>query len=436
MYYMKRSYSSLLFAFFYLLCMGYANGKAISSTPKKDSSSAYHYIELSLKSSYLLDSRGIANKSVYDYFKGKYFTKDDINLLNRNLKNTSVLGQDFSMDIVYKRNRNRLDNFLNDIHYGFRSHFDLSIGKDLAGLASRGNAPYAGKNLDNTNLLFRSISWHKIGVSFCYFKRSSDAPILTVGLNYVSGNNYTYANLTNTQIFTQQNGDYIDAKWNIDYRSSNSSNLFGFGGNGASMDLKYLTWFINHQDSRKSPVFIEAQVIDLGFISWNKNNKNLSWDSSLRFSGIDVGNITAITSKNYSDHLSDSLKTILNSHYNYLKNNSILPAIFVLKISKVYINGKKYNNVYAKLDYMVRASYKPQLTFGVESIKSRYSLTPQIRLGGYGDFNIDLFYNYYINQSKTKQKWYFSVKIYSIEALIAPKYQSGLGLSIQTNYKF
>ncbi len=430
---MKRNYNIILFAFFYLVCIGYTCGKVVSNTPKKDSSSEIRRIdcfqEITLKSTYLLDSRGIANKSIYDYFMGKYFTKEDINLLNRNLKSTSILGQDFITDIVYKRE----DYFLNDIHYGFRSHFDGSIGKDLAGLASRGNAPYAGKNLDNTSLLFRSISWHKVGVSFCYFNRRQNVPILTTSINYVSGNNYTYINLNNTQIFTQQNGDYIDARWNVDYRSSTTNKVFGFGGNGASIDLRYQQYF--NIRKAKIPIWIEAVVTDLGFISWNKNNKNLSWDSSLRFSGLDVGNITAITGKNYTDRLSDSVKTILNSHYNYLKNNSILPAIFVLKISKIYTNGKAYNNAYVKLDYMMQASYKPQLTLGVDALKRKHTWSPQIRFGGYGDFNIDLFYNYYIKKN-TKQKWYFSVKLYSIEALIAPKYQSGLGLGIQTNYKF
>ena len=353
---MKRNYSIILFLVFYVLCIGYTYGKTFSNTPKKDSSSAYkaidYFQEITLKSTYLVDSRGIANKSIYDYFMGKYFTKDDINLLNRNLKSTSILGQDFITDLVFKR-RNY---FLNDIHYGFRSHFDGSIGKDLAGLASRGNAPYAGKNLDNTNLLFRSISWHKIGVAFCYFNKKQLDPLLTTSLNYVSGNNYTYINLSNAQIFTQKNGDYIDARWNADYRSSATNKVFGFAGNGASIDLKFQKDIYTKKSEKHYKV--EAQVTDLGFISWNKNNKNLSWDSSLRFSGLDVGNITTITSKNYTDNLSDSLKTILNSHYNYLKNNSILPAIFGLKISKIYTNGKTYNNAYVKLDYMMQASYK------------------------------------------------------------------------------
>jgi len=431
MYYMKRNYNIILFAFFYLVCIGYTDASFLIL--RKDSCPEFpysYYRELDFKSNSLLDSRGIANKSIYDYFMGKYFTKEDINLLNRNLKSTSILGQDFITDLVYKRE----DYFLNDIHYGFRSHFDGSIGKDLAGLASKGNAPYAGKNLDNTNLLFRSISWHKIGVSFCYFNRKQQEPILTTSINYVSGNNYTYINLSNTQIFTQQNGDYIDSRWNADYRSSTTNKVLGFGGNGASIDLKYSKYFFN-RGAGKQGVLLDAQITDLGFISWNKNNKNLSWDSSLRFSGLDVGNITTIASENYTDNLSDSLKTLLNSHYNYLKNNSILPAIFVLKISKIYTNGKTFNNSYVKLDYMMQASYKPQLTLGVESTKGKHALTPQIRFGGYGDFNIDLFYNYYIKKN-TKQKWYFSVKLYSIEAIIAPKYQSGLGLGIQTNYKF
>lgn len=434
MYYMKRNYNIILFAFFYLVCIGYTCGKVVSNTPKKDSSSEIRRIdyfqEIILKSTYLFDSRGIANKSIYDYFMGKYFTKEDINLLNRNLKSTSILGQDFITDLVFKRRKY----FLNDLHYGFRSHFDGSIGKDLAGLASRGNAPYAGKNLDNTNLLFRSISWHKIGVSFCYFNKKQLDPVLTTSLNYVSGNNYTHINLNNTQIFTQQNGDYIDAKWNADYRSSTTNKVSRFGGNGASIDLKFQKDIYTKKSEKHYRV--EAQVTDLGFISWNKNNKNLSWDSSLRFSGLDVGNITAITSKNYTDNLSDSLKTILNSHYNYLKNNSILPAIFVVKISKMYHTGKFSNTAYAKLDYMMQASYVPQLTLGMEALKGKHAFVPQIRFGGYGDFNVDLFYNYYISRGKTFQKWYFSVKLYSIEAIIAPKYQSGLGLGIQTNYKF
>ncbi|MDZ4758850.1 MAG: DUF5723 family protein [Bacteroidota bacterium] len=434
MYCMRQSYKAILFvaAFFCRFYFVYGNEKPNLIIDSGNKVKLHQYpTELYINLSYTLDSRGITTKSIYDYFMGKHFTTDDINLLNRNLKNTSVLGQDFIVDIVYKRK----NHFLNNIHYGFRSHFDGSIGKDLAGLASRGNAPYAGRNLDNMNLLFRSASWHKVGVSFGYYNNKQSEPTLALSLNYVSGNKYTYIHLSNTQIYTQQNGDYIDARWNVDYRSSVINKLFGFVGNGASIDFAYQKYF--NKKNKIYPIYIQAQITDLGFITWNKNNKNLSWDSAIRFSGLDVGNIAQVTSKNYTDNLSDSLKNLLNSHYNYLKNSSVLPAIFLVKISKKYEMGSNlkgissaYYNIYTQIDYMIYASYKPQLAMGVEVHKSRYALIPQIRFGGYGDYNIDLSYQY----KSRKNKFQMGIKLNSLEALVAPKYQSGLGLMIQSKY--
>ena len=78
--------------------------------------------------------------------------------------------------------------------------------------------------------------------------------------------------MSNTQIYTQQNGDYIDARWNVDYRSSVINKLFGFVGNGASIDFAYQKYF--NKKNKIYPIYIQAQITDLGFITWNKNNKN------------------------------------------------------------------------------------------------------------------------------------------------------------------
>lgn len=425
MYYMKLSYRKSMqrsFILFLILFIIYINSSfATIYTIYSDSSKANRNKEFSIKSWYQIDSRGITNRTLYQYLNGAYFSKEEVNELNRNLKQSNVLGQDIGFLVEARVSKEKYYK----VQYGFRSHFDAKASDQLLGLASRGNAPYAGKNLDKLSLLFHSVSWHKIGWTIGLGKsKKSYEPPLQISLNYLSGVHYNYINVSNMQLYTQQYGEYMNVRWNADYRSSTSNNIVG-NAMGAGVDVKYI------KQIRK--IYIQAEIDDLGFMAWNRNNKNLSWDSNFRFSGLDMRNVTQVTNKNYADSLSDSFKNILNSHYNSTKNSALLPAFFHIRFSKDYTYANRSYLTFVNIDYMFLASYKPQITFGVESslLKSKHMMIPQIRLGGYGDFNVDFIYVF----GRKENKFNLYIRLNSLEAIVVPRYQSGAGLVLQFKYR-
>lgn len=156
---------------------------------------------------------------------------------------------------------------------------------DLFNVAFFGNAGYAGQTADfsGSHNLSYNYRQFRLGIQKQFFTQSGLWEVGTA-LSLLTAKQGSSLDLKNVTLFTEQNGEYIDAYYNFEYFVSDSSNKGSLqtDGAGASVDLmlSYLS------PGRKSRFIFYAN--DVGFISWNKESRIYAADSSLHFTGIEV----------------------------------------------------------------------------------------------------------------------------------------------------
>ncbi len=352
---------------------------------------------------------------------GHYFIDSTMSQqVSSRFSSTNRLGFDLDAGITYVHKKDTVFGIpMSGYFFALRdrNHADAVFPGDLFNLVFQGNAMYAGRfaNLSNLNASILHYQQFEFGLSKVYPIYKAN---YTVGLalSFLKGQNDLTITTGNTKLGTQATGDTltIDLSASIKQSDTTNSGYSAFNGWGLSTDF-----FVQFYDST-SEITVRLEVKDLGFIQWNSHALSNNLDTSFIFSGIQVNNLLSPPSM-WTNMLPDSSYiNSYNAHQVKKSFTTFLPASINLSY-RMFLDEDHKLPLDAGVNYRLAANYTPYVYGGVS-----YFATKKIILGGsvtYGGYRkLGVGFNFGGNLGKG---YLIALQTQNIESLIFPNNSTG-----------
>lgn len=364
-------------------------------------------------------SNAAVNTLAYDFYLQNPIHPSSIKSTVENLTAINIGGRESSMGIKYIFPTKKYNNFF-FVDYRYRSHQSVRFSDEFGKFFFQGNKQFAGDTMDGNDLRYLRTRYDALQFGWLnYFALNGRRAIISVSAGVVRGFDYWRLNAKKLTLFTEENGNYIEATLGMEaersrYVALKPFNAAGFGAL-ADIDFKLLL-------NEKSAIGIN--VSDLGFVSWdNRSAVYKRGDTTIYYDGVFVPSIDSLSSSTYTERIGDSIVTRFNIPYESGGFTSMLPT----KISLTYYMGfTKTNFLNVRLQLMAFTNFRPQLNIESLNFVSNkvYSLTG-IALGGFGPWDIYQKVGYQINK-----RYFAAVGLFGIEGMVAPNSLAGFGGNI------
>ena len=245
----------------------------------------------------------------------------------------------------------RIKNNYFSMNISEKMNLNFTFPKELFELLFNGNGAFIGQEIDLKRMSFDATHYREYAIGWV---RALNKKV-TVGtrLKYLYGmENYSSAK-SNLSFYTAPDDYRIDLTSDYEINTSSTSNnkaggsgnyLFGLKNTGFAADISatYL-----YTDRWK----FNASIIDLGYINWKSNVKNLVTASgSYSFDGLDVNQFVSDSSSgsaSVTDSLSNSFKPIENSdpYKTNLSSHVYLNSCYILS-EKMNVTGLLHAQIF------------------------------------------------------------------------------------------
>jgi hypothetical protein len=213
------------------------------------------------------------------------------------------------------------------VDYSFGNFSSGQFTDQLFNTVFYGNAYYAGQTADFSGSNEYNFQYSRIGFSLQKNFRSkksfwqAGAKISLLGIHSA-----TRLDMKQGSLFTEQNGEYLDASYNFEFTVSDSSNHGNLqsDGEGGAIDL-LVSWMNQSQHSR-----VTVYVNDLGFAAWNKKSLNYSADTSVHYEGVEINNFLSHDDGPLFQYNEDSLIKYTGTKVNMGARTFALPVGFAI----------------------------------------------------------------------------------------------------------
>ncbi len=310
-------------------------------------------------------------------------------------------------------------------NYRITRHQSFKFSDDFGRFFFQGNKQFAGDSIiaDDTRYLTTRYDNFQVGwmSSFTINNRPANISV-SAGIN--RGLEYRRIRIYKGRIFTEENGDYVDLRLDMEAQQSYFSPLqfTSHSGFGALTDINF-----NMMLGQKSSIGID--ITDLGFITWDERSSQYGrGDSTVRFTGVFVPSIDSLGSPEYTSRLGDSIVTRFQIPYQVSRFSSALPT----KIKLNYTMGFTPKNfLTVRLNLMAFTNYRPQLAFeSLNFIGNNFYSTSGIAFGGFGPLDIYQRVGWQINK-----RFFAGIGLFGIEAILLPNQLSGFGSNINLSVR-
>jgi hypothetical protein len=253
-------------------------------------------------------------------------------------------------------------------------HGSLSYTRDLFGLIYRGNSKSKGDTMSPGPLSAQFQSWQKFGVGIFNKKTYT-----SVSVSLVAGQAFQSLLVRNSNLYTSAVGDSLSLTYGGDYLQSDSakSGIANGSGLGLCFDFDY------NLPLEGNKGFISLSVRDIGFVFWNKQSKQTTFNSSTNFTGIEVNDLFELDtdSINFSN-LQDSLKyTTTRKAF-----AAPLPASISMRLCRKFSDNDFYE---AGLTIWPNKAAIPFIYAGLSHfVKPNLIFSERLSFGGYGRWGI------------------------------------------------
>lgn len=277
-------------------------------------------------------SNAITTDFVYSFLNGQYLddaTKDPV---RDKLGRYNRAGFDWMTEISYL---NMGDSVLGK-HWGYylgiknRMYADTRFNQDLFNLTFYGNRDYAGQTADFGNLNADLVMYQQFQVGFVkQIVASNDLHTLGFGVSFINGNLRNSITGTRGTLYTEANGDYldIDAAVSLQRTDPTHTNFLANNGSGLSADFFY-------EGRLDEKNIVSLSLNDFGFINWDRPGDQLSIDSTLHFTGVQVENIFTTTGTDFSN-FADTMSQYLHTRSDYRYGLMMLPINLSLSYTRL-----------------------------------------------------------------------------------------------------
>jgi hypothetical protein len=362
-----------------------------------------------------------------NFYRGGFIDKTTKDRISDRLTNENRIGSDLNFAAYYAWKPDTFFHNKSDVSLFMQvknnEHFDSQFSRDLFSLAFYGNRQFAGDTAMLGNFSLQLLRFQEFQFGVLWSGLDSTAR-LGIGVSVIKAEQYFSVRAENAELFTSEDGAYIDFNTSLEAFSSDTSNtgFSKFNGFGVAADFFIET---PYQGKRKGKILIS--VSDVGLIAWNESSQRYNADTLYRFEGVQVNNIFDVRDSSLNNISSDSLFSELTD----LKRQSFTISIpATLHIRQASYFGRF--ELVKGFKYVFNASYKGYFYLeGNYHFMNKLSLGAVAGFGGYGKLG------YGINASKTfRSGTQVLIGSNHLEGLITPKHAAGVGVFASLRQKF
>ena len=212
----------------------------------------------------------------------------------------------------------------------------LTTSHDAFQLIFEGNKPFENKTASLADINFQNLMYNQysIGVS-----KTDGHFFAGINVSYLQGYMNQQVKNPNGSIYTAPYGEYLNVSYNLTFNeaTTGASKFFDLNGQGVSADLQF------GYSTEKTRFSVTVQ--DLGYISWGKHPVNYRGDTSLTYNGIEINNLTNVSSNGLQGLNLDSVISALGPKKTNTAYNTTLPATIQATFSQL-IKLKKHDMIF------------------------------------------------------------------------------------------
>lgn len=411
--------STPLFSQYKFTRFPFANSSPQYSPHESEFDIDYNHTYLTLHSEISLNSNGITNDFINQFYLGHFLdTELKTQNLNRLKPRNNLIGYNWitrlQLNIPSRKKGLSYYAAFENHNYG-----ELRFDKNLFQLVFFGNQYLVDQNtlLDKQSFTLLKFQQIKAGIVKTWFKNSA-VNVLTAGLGINNGQSLLSYELPEATFFTQSNAEYISLDMQMNMRRSDTlSSRFGAeNGLGMCLDLSFF-----HRDASNS---IEIRMENLGFIRWNKHSQQYNKDTLVYFDGINIQNIFDLTSETITVLSGDSITDEFGFSKKTGRFTKMIPMRGSLNYTRYLLNNRLALSLslinYHFMHFNLLIRFEP--TWRIHIKRSQLCISPNIEYGGYGKVNYGLGLSAAINQ-----KFFIEVRTDYLNGYINLKHSAGAG---------
>lgn len=339
------------------------------------------------------------------------------------------------------RQRNNLGLLLNYDLSAFvkgRRNFDILVGlknqavlnaaysKDLYNLMFYGNERFRGRTADMSHASLNALRFQEFKVGLIMHKVDSIAKI-GASISILKGEQLFYIRtLANSGLYTAADGSELvfESNFNMALSDTGNTGILGFNGLGAAADIFFETPYKSRL-GKKCVLVVNAN--NIGFIHWWNHSVQYNSDSTLRFSGYHVNNISDLKDSTLNRINGDSiLRSLTNARQEDFNVN--IPTNLVI-INRVLVS-ERFTFSFG-FRHVFNANYRPYFFVEPELKIRNLSVTLHGGYGGYVTYNVGLSLAY------NSPGWFLRLGSNSLQSFAFPKsaYAQGLFFTVARKMK-
>lgn len=264
------------------------------------------------------------------------------------------------------------------VRYRENSAYTGKFGDDAFKLLFDGNKQFAGQTADisGTELYFLAYRSFELG-----YVLTKPKALYSIHFGLATGRNFQQLKIEKGNLYTAEDGTYLDLNWNGSFFGSASrvDGFFNSRASGAIMSLEF------KQLAGRKWVFTES-LSDLGFMNWNPAGRVVSVDTAFRFTGIQLGNIFDLNVQTIV--LGDTLEQKLLG--DNVRENRMTALPFHLNIcAERMFAGRWSGSVF--IDYRYLPGFQPQAGLSArKGFGKQRSIRLIVSYGGFGGLQTGL----------------------------------------------
>ena len=332
---------------------------------------------------YQASTNAITSNLVWNVYQGNFIERKLRESVSRKHTNRNRIGADLEYGIYAKHITDSTKGIGWFINVADKTHANAKYPKGLFDILMFGNAQYAGVSVELSPTEFNLLlySQFEVGVLKTIYKEKGKWN-LGFGVSLLAGKRNLQLKIDQADLFTQEDGEYLDGEVRGSIRSSSlsSSQYFDLngGGLGGSIHIGY--------ESSKFGIRFEAD--EFGFINWTRHLKSSDLDSVFRFEGVDVS-LFSSSGNGFSSINLDTMVDGFATQQAAIPYTSILPAR--IGFEGHYVLNTKGWQLYAGVQYRIAPSYIPYAYIGTNSpLGKGFFIDGRFAFGGFGSWHIGL----------------------------------------------
>lgn len=262
-----------------------------------------------------------------------------------------------------------------------RYHANASLSRDLLNLAMFGNRQFAGETADLGDLSFNYLQYKQFELGILKrWQLSRTSLFFGFGLSVLTGNQTATAEIPEATLFTDADGEYLDAEVHGTLRTSSIASTQYFAANGWGFSAAA------HLGMTGDRFGWTIQLDDLGMISWGKRLRHHDIDTVARFEGpeIDLFATDPFAAVNFD--------TIAARVVTSREGDSFITAIpGSVRIEGSYGLNDNGWRLYLGVHQRFAADYFPLIYLGTSApLPKQFYIDGRFGWGGFGSWNIGL----------------------------------------------